>query len=223
MGEIRIDDYTAKEAMELAIKYMKLESVQTIEIVTLDTLKYYNDKEKYDTYDNIKWKQEAFNIVLAEDSAVLKSAGIDEERLLDERLLKEADSYLFVKMFMRFLHKNRAKVFLLAENESVLKQMKSFIEIYSSGIKIIDSVIYDAENVSDDMILNRINGAEIDCVMATLSPPYQQEFVIKNRLLVNARIWIGLGTHLGRRSKKGFVYSKVIQIWNRYIKRKTMI
>lgn len=180
MKGIKIDNYTAKELMEHVVEYMKLESIQTMEMITLDTIKcYQKDKE---------WNEEVFDITFAENKEVLKAIGIT-----NEKLLKEAESHLFLKMFARFLHKNRVKVFLLAENENILSQLKSFVVEKSSGVEILETATLEEHGVSDDMILNRINGVEADCVLAALPSPQQQEFIARNRMLVNVRIWVGLG------------------------------
>lgn len=189
MGKIKIDNYTAKEAMSRVIEYMKLESVQTIEIVTMDMLKCYQKEHE--------WQEEIFDITVAESRAVLEAVGID-----DEKLINEAENHLFIKMFMRFLHKNRVKVFLLAENQKTLSELENFIQTECAKVEVVETATMETHGVSDDMILNRINGVEADCVLASLSSPEQQEFIARNRMLVNARIWVGLGTKLNRKEKK---------------------
>lgn len=189
MEGIKIDTYTAKEAMKLFMKYMQLESVQTIEMVTPETFGYFQGIIRQDSED--------FNMTLASSSVVLKAAGIT-----DERLLAEADSHLFMRLCMRFLHKNRVKVFLLAENEAVLAKLKGYISQSLSGIRIIETATMEEHGVSDDMILNRINGAEAECIIAALSTPVQQQFAMRNRMLMNARVWIGLGTSFIENKKK---------------------
>ena len=41
--------------------------------------------------------------------------------------------------------------------------------------------------------MNAINGGEVDCVIAILSSPIQEEFIARNRSLINARMWLGAG------------------------------
>ena len=45
----------------------------------------------------------------------------------------------------------------------------------------------------DDMLVNAINGGEVDSVIAVLSSPVQEEFISRNRSLINARMWLGAG------------------------------
>ena len=43
------------------------------------------------------------------------------------------------------------------------------------------------------MLINAINGEEVDCVLSALSSPLQEELISKNRNVMNARVWLGLG------------------------------
>ena len=58
----------------------------------------------------------------------------------------------------------------------------------------------------DDMILNCINGVEAECVISVLPSPLQEAFVVRNKILLNARLWLGLGKKmklpLNKREKK---------------------
>jgi len=206
MKGIKIDQYTAKEAMERVVEYMKIESVQTIEMVTLDTLRCYSKE--------LEWNDNAFNLTLADSRVVLEAVGIK-----DERLLKEADAHLFMKMFVRFLHKNRVKVFLLAENDEVLSNLKEWIKENYTKIVIVETATLEEHGVSDDMLLNRINGVEAECVLTALPSPKQQEFIAKNRMLMNARIWVGLGVKIGKKEKKKSLFHSVKEVMFQYLKK----
>ena len=45
-----------------------------------------------------------------------------------------------------------------------------------------------AKNRADDMLINAINGEEVDCVLSALSSPLQEELISKNRNVMNARV-----------------------------------
>lgn len=109
---------------------------------------------------------------------------------------------LFVKMFVRFLHKNQGSVFLLAESEKRLSELQDYLANEQCGIQIVGTIAMEEEGVSDDKILNRINGVETDCVIATLSKEVQEEFVASYRTALDAKIWLDLGTHLRLKQKK---------------------
>ncbi len=193
MKEIKIDICTAKEAMVRVVEYMKLESIQVIETVSLESLKHYQSNS---TEKKIEWEFENFDLIIPENKAVLEAIGIK-----DHTLIKEAETQLFLKMFMRYLHKNRIKVFLLTENEENLDYMRQYLKEHAPGIKIVETATMETHGVSDDMILNRINGVEIDCILASLPAPLQKEFIVKNRMLIDAKLWVGLGNRIVKEAK----------------------
>lgn len=189
----RITQYTAKDAMQLVVEYMKTESIHVIEVITLDTLKNFEMQEGWDEQKN------TFDIVLADNKAILDVAGVE-----DEKLIKEAESSLFIKMFLHFLHKNSAKVFLLTENQDTLDEVREYVNSEYSRIHIVETATWEEHGVSDDMILNRVNGVEADCILVSLPSPIQEEFIIRNRALLNTKIWFGMGTDFqARNNKKG--------------------
>ena len=55
-----------------------------------------------------------------------------------------------------------------------------------------------ASDRADDMLVNAINGGEVDCVISALEPPLQEDFIIQNRALLNTALWVGLGSEMFR-------------------------
>lgn len=205
--DIPISNYTAKEAMKKVVEYMQTEPISIIEMVTMNTLVQLLDKEEQKKYID------EFELTFVGDKSILEAAGVT-----DTKYLREADTLLFVKMVMRFLHKNHKKVFLLAEDERALKILSGYVAENYGGIEITETATMEEHGKSDDMIVNRINGAEVDCVISTLPSPLQEEVILRNRLLLNARVWFGLGTELrgqqtvtGRSRLKSFFTQHIVK------------
>ena len=172
---------TAKATMEKVVEYMQSEPMNLVEMVTMQTLLQISGQE--DTLD-----MSEFDLVFAGNKEVLETAGIKEARYL-----KEADELLFVKMFLRYLHKNQKKVFVLADQEMLLNDLLDYAKERYSGIKIVGTAVLEDEGISDDMIINMVNGTETDCIMAFLPSPKQEEFALRNKALFQAHMWLGLG------------------------------
>ena len=68
-----------------------------------------------------------------------------------------------------------------------------------------------AKDRADDMIVNAINGADIDCVISSMSSPLQEDFVTKNRSILNANVWLGLGKGILPLNKAGTVQNRFTQ------------
>lgn len=202
---VKFDNYSAKEALQHIVQYMKEESIQVVEMISLDTLKSLLLQEEWED------KIETFDMTLAGDKAILEAAEV-----VDEKRLKEAEVSLFFKMFMRYLHSEKATVFILAEDETVLDEVQNYIEKNFSKIKIVETATVVEQSVSEDMVLNLINGVEPDCILAAMSSPYQQDFIIRNRLMLNSRVWFGVGTKVAPIRKKSGL-QKIKDQFNRHI------
>ena len=180
---------TAKEAMKKVVEYMKHAPIFVVELVTMQTLLKVWEQEE------LLHLQE-FDLMVAGNKEVLKAAGVTENRYL-----KETDDMLFFKMFLRYLHKNHKRVFVLTEESVFVETFCSFTQERYAGIQIVGTASMEEHGISDDMIINKVNGTETDCIIACLSTPLQEQFVIRNRSLLNARMWIGLGREMEEKLK----------------------
>lgn len=206
-----IDNITAKDAMQCVVSYMGTEPVNVIEMVTMHTLGHFQQDE---TAGQLF---ETFDIALAGDKGILQAAGVE-----DERRLKEVEELLFIKMVMRYLHKNAARVLLLTENDSDLSKLETYMQEDYANIQVIGRATMEEQGMSDDMLLNLINGAEADCVLSALPSPMEEQFIFRNKTLVNARIWLGLGTLLDEIKKEKTGVQKIKEFILRQILKKEM-
>ncbi|MBQ8804630.1 MAG: WecB/TagA/CpsF family glycosyltransferase [Tyzzerella sp.] len=192
---VELDNCTAKYAMKRVVEYVKLERINVVEMVTMNTLaRFQQSEESREIF-------ETFDLALPSDRGILQAAGVKEEWRL-----KEVDEFLFIKMVMRYLQKNRIRVFLLAETQSSLQKLEDYIQEEYGNLRIIESASLEERGSSDDMLLNLVNGAEAECVLSTLPSPVEEYFISRNKSLVNARIWLGFGHLINeiKKEKRGF-------------------
>lgn len=172
----------AKEAMQKVVEYMQNEPIKVAEMVTLQTLMKIMEQEV-----ELQQLQE-FDFTFAGNKEVLASAGVT-----DARLLKEADEMLFLKMFLCYLHKNHQKIFLLTMDSEDADRLKVYFQENYSGITIAGMATLEEQGISDDHIVNLINGTEAECILTFWESPIQEQFITRNRQALHARLWIGLG------------------------------
>lgn len=206
-----IDNITAKDAMQSIVSYMGTEPVNVIEMVTMHTLGHFQqDEEAGELFD-------AFDIALAGDKGILQAAGVE-----DERRLKEVEELLFIKMVMHYLHKNSARVLLLTEHDGDLSKLETYMQEDYSNIQVIGKATMEEQGMSDDMLLNLINGVEADCVLSALPSPMEERFVFRNKTLVNARMWLGFGSLLDGVKKEKTGVQRIKEFVLRQILKKEM-
>ena len=209
--DLIIDNLTAKDAVKRVVSYMETEPVSVVEMVTMNTLgQFQQDDTAQELFGS-------FDIALASDKGILEAAGET-----DERRLKEVDELLFIKMVMRYLHKNSVRVFLLANNEIDLQKLEIYMQEDYSNIQVMGQATLEENGTSDDMLLNLVNGAEADCVLSALPSPVEEKFIFRNQALVNARIWLGFGNLLEELKNEKTRFQKVKDFILRQLLKKEM-
>lgn len=179
---IQLNNCTAKEAMQTVVEYMGEEQLQVVELATVDGLMSIMEQETYsDAIEN-------FDLVLAGDITVLEAAGLE-----GKQLLRETKEQTFLKLFLQFLHKNHKRIYLLGETEEECTGYYEYFMQHYPGCQIVGVAKLSAQDPADDMVVNAINGSESDCVLSRLPSPLQEEFIIRNQKLLNARLWLGVG------------------------------
>lgn len=203
---IDMDSLSAKENMRCAMKFMESDSVDTIEIMTMDVLM----KEQ----ENTEWKSWTgeMKLFVPGESEILEAAGIH-----DRRTLKETDGRVFLKMFLKYLDKNRKKVYLLAEKQEQIQRVENAIHRYNSGIRLTGHSLLSQDDNREEEVVNDINGTETDCIISVLQAPYQEEFICRNKTLLNVKVWFGCGPMLEKSYERRKLFYNV-----RHFFRKTM-
>ena len=170
--DVNIDSCTAKEAMKETIAFLESEPVSVIDVVSVDGLMQMNDLSE------LKARMNEFDLVLPGEKLILEAAE-------EARLPKEIDIKLYLKMFMRYLHKNHKRR-------------------------------------ADDMLVNAINGSEVDCILSALSVPLQEDFIAKNRNLLDARVWVGVGNRMFSDHRQGLGHGKLAKFLLNHIFKREM-
>ena len=199
--DVEISCIKAKEAMMQAIEFMKGDSVNTIELVSMESLM----KE----HENPEWKKKVSmqDLVLPGSVEILEAAKAHTPAAPnadDARMLRETYNKIILRMFLKYLQKNHHKIYLLAASQEELVKAEEALARYNQGIRVVgDAVIHleDGELTDADRIhgiVNAVNGSEADCILSVLPSPAQEDFIEQNRALIDTRVWIGCGSVLMR-------------------------
>ncbi|MGN0333688.1 MAG: WecB/TagA/CpsF family glycosyltransferase [Lachnospiraceae bacterium] len=198
--DINIDKFTAKQAMKCFIEFMQTDPVDVIEMVTVENLMQMNETP------DLKGSVRDFELILAGESMILESAGVT-----DKDYLLETEKQTFLKMLFRYLHKNHKRVYLLVDTQEEGQALYHYLEHHYRGVQIGGMAKVVDEDRADDMVVNAVNGADIDCVISTMSSPLQEDFILKNRSILNAHVWLGLGKEVLDLKKTGIMLGRFTQ------------
>ena len=189
--DIELNLLTAKKAMRQVMRYMGGESVSTIELIPMEVL--------LKGQDNAEWKQslQSVDLLLPSEREILESAEVT-----DENAIQDLENNTFVRLFFRYLVKNKKKVFLLTEDEKASRLLKERIETYRKGVQFVGEAVISAQSGSKDAVINMINGVEPDSILSALSYPWQEKFIAESKALLNARVWFGCSFLLNQQKKE---------------------
>ncbi len=188
--EIDIDALTAKDTLKRIVQFMESETVNTVEIVTLELLVHGQDDPE--------WREmmRQMDLVLPGEKEILEASEKAAVPLgggagSNGRLIKEMEKRVFLKMFLKYLQRTGKKVFLLAGQEADLLLLQEKLRPYAKGFLPAGHALLPQEGGRKDSVINEINGAEPDCIISVLPYPEQERFITEAKALLNARLWIG--------------------------------
>lgn len=179
---IRVDCLSAKETMVRTMQFMENVPVDTIEIITMEALMNCHGDETWMAY------AEKQGMILPGDPEILDALGIE-----DAGMRKEVRNRTFLKLFARYLQKNRKRVFFLAPDESGLEKVMDLLCRSGREMRIAGRAFLNEADCREEEVVNEINGTETDCVISVLPSPYQELFIGRNQSLMDAKLWIGCG------------------------------
>ena len=165
--------------MKASVEYMSTAATNVVELVTIETLMSAKDKP------DLRKAIEQSDLVLPGQEEILEAAGI-----ADTRRIQEMRAQVYLKMYLKYLHKNHSRAYLLVETDEEVDRLTACLY---RGIQVVGAAKVAPGAGMDDMLVNAINGGEVDSVIAVLSSPVQEEFIARNRSLINARMWLGAG------------------------------
>lgn len=180
--DLDLDCITAKDAMIQAIQFLDSESLDVIEIISMNALMEYQD--------NAQWRNltAEMGMLIPGEAEILKAADIS-----DRTKLKEAEEGTFLKLFIKYLEKKRKNIYVLAQSEEEYLVTEEILRKRNRGIRISGHSVLDPQEAREENVINDINGTETDCILSVLHTPYQEEFVSRNRALLDVRVWLGCG------------------------------
>lgn len=143
---------------------------------------------------------EQADLIVVEDPEILSVAGITSNQRI-----REASDHLFFTELMKRLQRGQQQVYLVAAKNVALDKIKEILAQRYEKLKIVGQ--YSIEEYPDDLdrMINEINSTAPDIILSVMPTPQQEEFLMKNRSKLLAKLWYGLGENYGLlMEKKGF-------------------
>jgi N-acetylglucosaminyldiphosphoundecaprenol N-acetyl-beta-D-mannosaminyltransferase len=103
-----------------------------------------------------------------------------------------------------------------------MEKLEGYMREDYTNIQVVESATLEENGASDDMLLNLINGSESVCVLSVLPSPLEEKFICRNKALVNAKLWLGLGNMLDELKRERSRWEKVKRFVLRLLLKKEM-
>ena len=210
---IEVNNCTAKEAMESIAGYLQEEPMSLVEVVTADSVMRMSQNE------TVRENLEQMDLIMPGDKAILEAVEVS-----DKKKLQEADQHTFIKLLLSYLHRNNTRVFLLADTEADMDELRSRLENRYKSIEVVGAaLVTEQQNDTYDMIINQVNGAEAQCIIANVSSENQEAFVCKCKKVLNVRLWIGISrTAVSLVDKENLIEHMFVFAGSKILKRKVI-
>ena len=76
---------------------------------------------------------------------------------------------------------------------------------------------------SDDMIINMINGAEAECIIASIISDKQEAFICRCKNILNVKLWVGISQMETFFTERDSLIERIFVFINRKILKKKAI
>lgn len=170
---ININRMNSKEALRKVNTLSGKEPLAIVEIITSEELLSLEESQE------LKAEMKTFDLVLAGDKGLLEAVSLAEER--------------YLPLLLRQLQRNHSRVFVLANNEGECREFAEYLRKDYGIVSLAGAAVLSAEHRDDDLLVNAINGSDVDCVLSVLASPLQEDFIVNNKKSLNAKLWLGTG------------------------------
>lgn len=189
-------NYSLRDELQLAQEALRSERLCMFLTMSMQSLM------KVSSHDSEEEKSfvEQADLIVVEDPEILSVAGITSNQRI-----REASEHLFFAELMKRLQRGQQQIYLVASKNAALEKIKEILGERYEKLHIVGQ--YSIEEYPDDLdrMINEINSAAPDVILSVMPTPGQEEFLMKNRSKLLAKLWYGLGENYSLLlEKKGF-------------------
>ena len=195
IGDIQLDNYTNRDLIAMLDRGMNENSVTVFWDVSAELL-FLAEKD-----ERVKEALASVDHTILTDEAILQSAG---ENTRVRR--KEIEENGFFAALMKRLERNHKRIFLLADRAEDMNCLGDRIREGWPRCEIEGTATLESCTGAHDSIINEINAAAVDVVIAALSSPQQEYFWLDHKDKLSASLYYGLDLkQLKRKRKRWFL------------------
>lgn len=195
---IRLKDYSLKEELKLMDVYLKNGAMNTVIYLNTRLMVEAGADEELK-----KWIEEA-DLTVCGDEEVIRQMGIASYgRLYD------AENMMFLSESLRGLNAKKASLFIIADNEQNLAELKKDIDMLCPEISISGEGIFGNDGNVNAQTINKINDLVPSMIILKMPFIFQKKLMNEGSL-INSEVVIGIPEDMNISRREGF-YEKIIR------------
>ena len=180
---VKLNNYTALENLTHLGKRVEEKAFTVVEDVYMGTLLLAQEDE------TVKMVLEQADITVISEVNILDAVG--ETTFFHKHEIEKSE---FFFQFMRILERRSAAICLLGADQKELDQVLEYLSSEFPRLHIISTKVLDVEETEVEKLINEINLTAPDTIISVLPSPLQEHFLAKNRSMLFAKIWYGMGS-----------------------------
>ena len=207
---VTLKDYTLREALRLTDGYLNNGALNTIIYVSKKRLISAAESE-----EKKKWLEEA-------DLTICGDIDLPDVSSTAGNRVKEIENNEYLKEFLKKITRSRYKVYLLADTNQRLEELRASLLVRQGGMEIAGSGILCLPWTPEDdsMLVNEINDVAPKVIISQLPFELQSGFITRNKMFVNADVILGLLEEGIQADKPGGIWRLTQYAYRKMFKRR---
>lgn len=179
-----IDNYTFRESILRAEKYLDNMVVNVIQMVSTKILNQATES------DEIKEYLSTIDLSVISDTGILPIIGSDSKSRV-----KEIEEGYFTKTYLRRIRESDKSVCILATDENQIEAFEKYLATENISLSLTKPLIVDvkSDNFQWDSIANDINSNNIEIIISMMDIALNCEFLSEYQQQLSIEVFWGLG------------------------------
>lgn len=178
---VSLSDYTAREALKLADRYLHSGALNTLTYITAQTLGQAAKNEQE------RALLEETDLTFCVEPDILEAAGI-----AGTGRVREIEERAFLREFLKRLGRQQEGIFILGDTLEQAQEFRELLLEQQENLRIVACRGYAEFDAQRERLMNEINGVAPAVIISRMTWPVDLELMHAGRKFLNAEIWLSL-------------------------------
>lgn len=178
---VSLVDFSAREGLRLADRYLHNGALNTATYITAQTLAQAAKEEQWRNY------LEDADLTFCVSPDILEAAGIDSAGRV-----REIEERIFLKEFLKRLARQQDSIFLLGDTMKQAQELAEMLLSQQETLNIAGVRGFEEFDQQTERLMNALNEAAPKVIFSRMTWPTDLELMSVGRKFLNAELWVAL-------------------------------